>query len=137
MSYEDIIHLPHHTSSRHPRMSREDRAAQFAPFAALTGHEDAIREEARLTDAEICLTDERVARLNAQMAYLADHLDDRPTVVVTYFCPDWHKSGGAYRTVNGVVHAVDGIEETLTLSGGLTIPMAAIRSIEGGGLPDD
>ncbi len=137
MNYDDIIHLPHHVSKTHPPMPRADRAAQFAPFAALTGHEAAIREEARLTGAQIHLTDEHIAYLNTQMAYLADHLDDRPTVRITYFCPDARKSGGAYLTAEGTVHTVDDIEGVIIMDDGKTIPMATVLSIDSDSFPDN
>ena len=101
--YDDIIHLPHHTSSRHPRMSMADRAAQFSPFAALSGHEDAIRETARLTTERAELSESRKEELNEQLVWLREHPDARERVTVTYFRPDAKKAGGAYVTVTGAV----------------------------------
>lgn len=86
--YEDIIHLPHHVSERHPRMSMMDRAAQFSPFAALTGYDAAIKETARLTDRKIELTEEMQARLNDRINRLLEELQNYPPVEITYFIPD-------------------------------------------------
>lgn len=135
MNYDDIIHLPHHVSKRHRPMSREDRAAQFAPFSALTGLGAVIREEARLTDEFIHLTDEKIAENNARLACLADRIDDCPTVSITYFCPDARKQGGEYLTVVGTVYRLDDIEGTVTLADGRVIPMAAILHLESDAFP--
>ena len=94
--YEDIINRPHHVSKARPQMSELERAAQFAPFAALTGYEDAIEETGRLTDEEILLDETAVDRINEQLQYLAAHMDEGIRVSVTYFRPDDRKSGGAY-----------------------------------------
>lgn len=88
--YDDIIDLPHHVSERHPQMSMYNRAAQFAPFAALTGHDAAITEAARLTDAELELSESDAEVLNRKLAYLQS-LDEKPTISVTYFVPDDRK----------------------------------------------
>ncbi len=128
-SYDDIIGLPHHTSTRHPPMSRADRAAQFAPFAALTGHGEAIRETARLTCARIELTEDQIAAINERLAYFSEHVEDELLVSVTYFQPDKRKAGGEYVTVEGIVQCVDDIEEVIKLSHRLVIPMSSIVSI--------
>ncbi|MBO5649011.1 MAG: hypothetical protein J6S76_03760, partial [Clostridia bacterium] len=104
--YEDIIDLPHHVSYRHPRMSRIDRAAQFAPFAALTGYEAAVRETARLTEGQKELDETALAVLNEKLRLLADFLEDRAQVSITYFRPDERKKGGAYLSAEGAVKAV-------------------------------
>ncbi len=127
--YEDIIHLPHHTSTRHPPMSRENRAAQFAPFAALTGHDQALRETARLTSERIELTEDGIAVLNETLSQLRAHADEMPTVSVTYFQPDRRKAGGAYVTVEGIVRRVDDIEGVIELSGRVKIPLCEILDI--------
>ncbi len=95
--YDDIINLPHHVSERHPQMSMYNRAAQFAPFAALTGHDSAITEAARLTEAEEELSESDAEVLNRKLAYLQS-LDEKPTISVTYFVPDDKKEGGSYHT---------------------------------------
>ena len=101
--YDDIIDLPHHTSKKHPRMPLLDRAAQFAPFAALTGHEAAIKETARLTEEEIELDENRKELLDLRLQQLQECLAEQPMVTVTYFKPDEKKAGGAYVSVTGVV----------------------------------
>ena len=110
MSYEDMLRLPHPVSRRHKRMDRIDRAAQFAPFAALTGHGAAIDEEARLTDMAAILTEERMAELD-----LAIRESVGKTVSITYFRPDERKSGGEYVTVIGVLKKIDEFEGVLVL----------------------
>ena len=93
--YGDIINLPHPTSLNHPRMSLHDRAAQFSPFAALTGHHTAIAETGRLTDQRIELDESEIARVDAALQHLQELLPERPTVSITYFVPDERKSGGS------------------------------------------
>ncbi len=131
--YDDIIDLPHHRSTRHPPMAREMRAAQFAPFAALTGYEAAVREEARLTDRQVTLEEEEISLLNRRLAYLCEHLDDEdpPVVTVTYFIPDADKRGGSYRAVEGRMRRIDPIAGVVELSDGTTMRMDAILAIEG------
>ncbi|MBR5869324.1 MAG: hypothetical protein IKZ21_07735, partial [Clostridia bacterium] len=102
-NYEDIIHLSHHVSQTRPPMSMEERAAQFSPFSALTGYEEAIRETGRLTDARWDPGEERLAVLNTQFQILTDRLEERPEITVTYFVPDERKTGGAYLTSRGNV----------------------------------
>lgn len=129
--YDDIIDLPHHVSYRHARMSRIDRAAQFSPFAALTGYEAAVQETARLTEGQKELDETARTLLNEKLRMLADFLDKRPQVTITYFRPDERKSGGAYVTVSGTVRAVDEYAHTVTMSDGTVIPMGHIREISG------
>ena len=129
--YEDIIDLPHHVSYRHPRMSRIDRAAQFAPFAALTGYEAAVRETARLTEGQKELDETALAVLNEKLRLLADFLEDRPQISITYFRPDERKKGGAYLSAEGAVKAVDEYAHTVTMENGTVIPMRHIREISG------
>ena len=94
--YDDIINLPHPTSTKHPRMPMSDRAAIFSPFAALTGHAAAIQETARLTDQRIELDEDTKAELDRKQKILMDYIADQPEVTITWFCPDEKKSGGAY-----------------------------------------
>lgn len=101
--YDDIIDLPHPTSQNHPRMSLYDRAAQFSPFAALTGHHAAIAETGRLTDRRIELDESEITRVDAELQHLQELLPGRPTVSITYFVPDERKNGGSYQTVTGEV----------------------------------
>ncbi len=128
--YDDIIDLTRPASSRHPPMPRESRAAQFAAFAALTGYDACVREEARLTGGRIELTEDQIDYLNRKLACLAGHLDEEPSVTVTYFRPDKRKQGGAYLTVVGGVHALDELEGLLILDDRTKIPLADILSIE-------
>ena len=93
--YDDIIHLPHHVSKTRPQMSMLDRAAQFSPFAALTGYEDAIQETGRLTDERMELSDEDRELLDRKWHYLQEIISDRPEITVTYFVPDEKKAGGS------------------------------------------
>lgn len=105
--YDDIINLPHHRSKTRPHMSLEDRAAQFSPFAALTGHDAAIEETARLTDRKIELDEDAKARLNEKLQYIVENLGTDMEVVITYFVPDERKSGGEYVTKRGRVKRID------------------------------
>ena len=107
MKYDDILHLPHPEPQNHPRMSRQQRAAQFSPFAALVGYDAAIEETARLTDDQIMLDADRIAELDATLQSLQAEISSRPEVTVTYFCPDERKSGGAYRVKTGRLKRID------------------------------
>lgn len=129
--YDDIINLPHHRSDTHPHMSMHDRAAQFAPFAALTGHSAVIRETARLTSERIFLDDYAVEQINARLCEMAEHSDGEKEYQITVFVPDMHKDGGAYVTVRGGVRAVDPIAHTLTMTDGRRIDFADIVDISG------
>lgn len=128
--YDDIINLPHHVSRNHPQMTMRDRAAQFAPFAALTGYEDAVAETGRLTEQKRELSAQELAELNQRLCFLAEHLKDQPKVSIEYFVPDERKSGGAYRTVNGSIKKINLTERCITLSGGESIRMDDIMSIK-------
>ena len=105
--YDDIIYFPHHQSTKHKHMSNYQRAAQFAPFAALTGYDAAIDETARLTDKKLELSYEQQDYLNEQIQLLTERLSEQPQVEITYFVPDERKSGGEYVTVTGNVRRVD------------------------------
>ncbi len=130
-NYDDIIDLPHHVSKKHPQMTRMNRAAQFAPFAALTGYDDAVTEEARLTGAKAELTEEQLADLNNKMAYLKDNIDLEAEIEITYFKPDTKKAGGEYVTIRGIVHDIDDVECVITLTNKKKIPMSDILYIDG------
>lgn len=125
--YDDIIDLPR-PKSKHEPMPMSDRAAQFSPFAALTGYGDAIDETARLTDARIELSEEERAELDYKQQYLATL--DSPTVTVTYFVPDERKSGGAYVTHTGVLKRVDEVERMVVFKGGLRVPLDEVMDIK-------
>lgn len=129
--YEDIIDLPHHVSRKHPQMPLLDRAAQFAPFAALTGHEAAIKETARLTEEEAELDENSKELLDVRLQYLQEHLSEHPEVTVTYFAPDEKKSGGAYVTVTGRVKKVDGYVRELVFEDGKRVALDTVMWIDG------
>lgn len=129
--YNDIINLPHHVSATRPRMPMIDRAAQFSPFAALTGYDTAIKETGRLTDERIELSEESRTVLDRKQQLLMDNLADRPEVTVTHFVPDERKSGGAYVTVTGQVKKVDEFERLLILTDGTKIPLDEIQNLSG------
>ena len=105
--YDDIINLPHHVSAKHPHMPALDRAAQFSPFAALTGHDAAIKETARLTDEYMELDEDRKEEIDRQLQKIREHLSEKPEVMITYFVPDERKAGGSYVTVSGRVKKLD------------------------------
>lgn len=127
--YDDIIDLPHHVSKKHPQMSLHDRAAQFSPFAALTGYEDAVGEAARLTDRRQELDEEQAARLEQQLSLLTETVAERPEITVTYFLPDARKSGGKYVTVQGTLRRIDETEKTLIFTDGRRIAIWDIWDI--------
>ncbi len=129
--YEDIVHFPHHVSNVHPPMPREERAAQFAPFAALTGHADAISETARLTDMETDLSENNIEELNRFHRILKEHLAEEPLVTFVYFLPDEKKSGGRYVSKTGHVKKVDEYERVYVLTDHSRIPMNHLFSMEG------
>ena len=129
--YKDIINLPHKQSTKRPHMSLLDRAAQFAPFAALTGYDDAVKETARLTNEKIELSEENLNVLNMKYQILVDRLDEEHEVIFTYFIPDRNKSGGAYIDKRGVVKKVDDYERLITLFDGTKIPMDDVLAIDG------
>ncbi len=128
--YDDIIDLPHHVSAERPHMPMTDRAAQFSPFAALTGYDAAILETARLTDEKRELSEGQKDAIGRQLAALQLRLKSYPAVTVTYFVPDSRKAGGAYRTVTGDAKKVDEHLGLLEMRSGLTIPFDDILSLE-------
>ena len=129
-NYDDMINMPCPTSSRHPRMPRADRAAQFAPFAALTGYDAAIDETGRLTDQKIDISEDMREKLDLKQNFLADIIDEQPEISVTYFIPDKKKSGGAYVTANGRLKQIDEYEQLIILTDGKKIPIQEVYSIE-------
>lgn len=128
--YDDIIHLPHPVSTRHARMSRLDRAAQFSPFAALTGFDATIAETGRLTDSSIELDESRKEVLNQRLRYIVSVIGRQPGVRITYFQEDERKAGGAYVTVSGRVKKVDVYDHAIVLTDGTVIPMETVRDLE-------
>ena len=129
-SYDDIINLPHHVSKKRPQMSMADRAAQFSPFAALTGHDEAIRETARLTDDRIDLDEGELEILNMRFQLLFDNLDSSPEVTFTWFKPDARKAGGSYETTHGTVKKIDHQNRLIIMQDQTVIPMDDVVRIE-------
>ncbi len=128
--YDDIIGLPHHVSSTRPHMPMLDRAAQFQPFRALTGYEDAVQETARYTDEKVELTEDEKALLDMELQRLSDDIASRPQVTLTCFRPDKKKSGGAYVTTTGRLKKIDDIEGALILASGERIVIEDILDIQ-------
>lgn len=129
--YDDIIHLPHPVSRNHPQMLPLDRAAQFSPFAALTGHDAAIRETARLTEEKSELDENRKEMLDERLQMIRENLSEEPEITFTYFKPDEKKSGGAYLTVMGNVKKINEYEHQILLEDGTVIAIENLFSIEG------
>ena len=127
--YDDIINLPHHQSKKHNHMSNYQRAAQFAPFAALTGYDAAIDETARLTDKKLELSEEQQEYLNQQIQLLIERISEKPTVEIIYFVPDERKSGGEYVTVTGDVRRVDDYNREIVFTNGLTVKIDDVWNI--------
>ena len=128
-NYDDIINLPAPTSERHPRMPRIDRAAQFAPFSALSGYEDAIAETARLTQRERLSDEQGSEILDRWQRVLIAISDIRPKINLTYFIPDKTKRGGRYLTRDATLLKFDEYSRSLVLSDGVTVPLTAVREI--------
>lgn len=129
--YDDIICFQHPTSSKHPRMEPLGRAAQFSPFAALTGYEDTIRETTRLTDAKAELDEDKIAVLDMKLRFLADHLSECPEVSITYFQADDKKDGGSYNVIAGSVKKIDTFEHAIIMMDATLIPITDIIEISG------
>ncbi|MCQ4895007.1 MULTISPECIES: hypothetical protein [Bacillota] len=135
--YDDILHLPHPTSKRHPRMPIADRAAQFSPFAALTGHGAAIEETARVTDRRIELDEDAKEQLDQTLQLLLERIDEQPEITVTWFSPDKKKAGGQYHTATGKLKRIDSREGRLTLTDGNQIPLEDLLEIRSESFQDD
>lgn len=129
--YNEIMGLPHHVSKTRPQMPMSDRAAQFAPFAALTGYDAAIKETGRLTDERIELDVEALSALDMKYQILMEALDEAPEVTITYFQPDERKAGGKYVSAVGAVKKIDDFERRITMQDGTRIPMDDVLSIDG------
>lgn len=127
--YNDIINLPHHVSSKHPRMAVSDRAAQFSPFSALTGHEEAIKEAARLTDARIELDEDRKNRMNEKLQMILERKEKYPEINILYFVPDVKKEGGSYVNYTGRLKRIDEYEKVLVMIDGVRIEIDQIYEI--------
>lgn len=129
--YNEIMGLPHHVSKTRPQMPMSDRAAQFAPFAALTGYDAAIKETGRLTVERIELDVEALSALDMKYQLLMEALDEAPEVTITYFQPDERKAGGKYVSAVGAVKKIDDFERRITMRDGTRIPMDDVLSIDG------
>ena len=129
--YLDIINMPHYVSKKHPQMSRYERAAQFAPFAALTGYEDIIKEEGRLTDNRIEINEEAKHILDMKMNVLMNSINNIPLVSITYFVPDERKSGGEYVTVDEKVKKIDVLKQHIITEEGTVVPVEEIVDMQG------
>ena len=129
--YDDMINLPNPTPTCRPRMSAIDRAAQFSPFAALTGYEAVVEEAARLTDFRLELSEDIKVILNLKMQMIVENIHSEPFVTRTSFVPDKRKSGGAYVDASGVVERIDEYERCIILKDETKIPIDQVRDIEG------
>ena len=128
--YKDIIDLPHHQSTKHKHMSLHDRAAQFAPFAALKGYDEEIKETARVTDSRAELSEEEIFMLNEKTHFLLERIEENPTVRVTYFVPDEKKEGGSYQIKEGSLRRIDEVLRILHFTDRTEISIDDIQSIE-------
>lgn len=129
-NYDDIIRLPHHVSTKHPHMSALDRAAQFSPFAALTGHGAAISETGRLTDTRRELDEDKKEELDQKLRHIREHIAQNPEITVTYFVPDSQKEGGSYQQMTGAVKSFDGPGHNMTMLSGTVIPIEDIYDVD-------
>lgn len=127
--YEDIINLPHHVSQNRSRMSMSDRAAQFAPFAALTGFGAVIAETGRLTDSRIILSEDELEKLNEKVREVMRRAFQQPLITVTYFVPDKKKAGGAYAVFTGNVRTVNEFDRTIIFTDSTKILLDDISDI--------
>ena len=130
-NYDDIIHLPHHVSKRHPQMSLYNRAAQFAPFSALTGYEEVIAETARQTNPKIEIMEDDRQLMDRKLSILTTCLEEEPTITITYFQPDGRKDGGQYLTITGVVKAIRTNERIIIMKDRKKISIDTIVGLEG------
>ena len=133
--YGDIIDLPHPVSQKHPPLTMQQKAAQFSPFAALSGYEEAIDETGRFTQEKLSLGEDRRAQLDEKLQKIVKSMEMQPQVSFTYFVPDLYKDGGEYLTVSGAVRKIDGVAGRVILASGLEIPVEDIYDISFGDLP--
>ena len=128
--YEDIVNLPPHISKKHPQPTMMDRAARFAPFAAITGYEEMVLEEARVTEERIDLDEGTLSLLNEKLNMIQEFLDEEPEIKITYFEPDKKKAGGAYVSITGVVKRIDEYEHLVIMTDGKKIRIDDIFGLE-------
>ena len=124
--YDDIINLPHHISPTRKQMSMHDRAAQFAPFAALVGYDDAVAETARLTENRPELDEQEQRAINERLAFIADHIHEQPEIRIKYFVPDERKSGGAIVEVSRKTYRISNADATIVMTDGCKIRLSDI-----------
>ena len=128
--YNDIINLPHHVSEKHARMTIEERSAQFAPFSALTGYDDVIKETARETNSRIEINEEQKAILNKKLLLIKERIHNKPKITVTYFIPDVKKDGGKYIEVTENAVKIDEYDRKIILENGEEVPIEEIIEIK-------
>lgn len=128
--YDDIINLPHHQSTKRTHMSTHDRAAQFAPFAALKGYEEAVIETARHTDSKAVLDENQIEQIDATLQYIADNLNSNININVTYYLPDKYKAGGAYLEYSGRVKRIEPLARVIEFDNGFQIYIDDVFNIE-------
>ena len=128
--YEDIVNLPPHISKKHPQPTMMDRAARFAPFAAITGYEEMVLEEARVTEERVDLDEGALSLLNEKLNMIQEFIDEEPEIKITYFEPDKKKSGGAYVSVTGIVKRIDEYEHFVIMMDGKKISIEEIYGLE-------
>ena len=128
--YAGIMNLPHHVSPTRPQMPISDRAAQFSPFAALTGHSAAIAETGRMTDQRMELDEYEMARVDAELQRLQELLPGRPMASITYFVPDERKNGGSYQSITGEVKRIDAVAGMIQMTDRREIPIEDVFSVE-------
>lgn len=129
--YDDIINLEHHISKTHKQMSMQNRAAQFAPFAALTGYEEAVKETARFTEQKIELDEELNNILDEKLRLIQSQIKNMPEITVTYFVPDDKKRGGKYQKITGKIKKIDDYNKFIIFTDGKYIPIKDIIDISG------
>lgn len=129
--YDDIINLPRPISKTRTPMALIDRASQFSPFAALTGHETAVKETARLTEKRVELDKSEKNYLSDRLQFIAERINEQHEISITYFQPDTKKNGGAYLTANGIVKKIDDFERLIVMADGKQIPVDEVFNVEG------
>lgn len=129
-NYDDIINLPHHESKVHPKMTLYNRSAQFAPFAALTGYDDAIVETTRLTDKRINIDESLKEVINSKLQKIESMINEHPLIEVTYFIKDKRKDGGSYTTISGNVKRIDTDNNLIILTNKSKIPISEIINVK-------
>ena len=128
--YDDIINHPHYQSKKRPHMSMIDRAAQFSPFAALTGYDDSVKETARLTQSKIDLTEDEINLINTKLQHIEEMIDSSPSVTITYFTEDEFKEGGQYLTITESIKKIDTYQNMLLLKDGTKINLSDIFDLD-------